>query len=188
MTDYATLPDDLPVPADDGAAEHLPGMPVPSATLTATDGSAVDLSTLGGRTIVYVYPMTGVPGVEQPEEWDLIPGARGCTAEACDFRDHFAELHAAGASAVFGLSSQTTDYQREAVARLHLPFGMLSDPELRMADALRLPTFEAGGMRLYTRLTLVLRDGQVEHAFYPVFPPNEHAAAVIAWLRSSPVG
>jgi peroxiredoxin len=185
MTDYTTLPSDLPRPADDGAADHLAGAPMPSLLLTATDGSAVELGSLSGRTVIYVYPMTGVPGVDQPEGWDLIPGARGCTAEACDFRDHFAELRAAGASAVFGLSSQATDYQREAVERLHLPFGMLADPELRLADILRLPTFEAGGMRLYKRLTLIMRDGVIEHAFYPVFPPNEHAAAVVAWLESS---
>jgi peroxiredoxin len=187
MSDYTTLPDALPAPEDDGAADHLRGLPVPSLAMAATDGSLVDLSTLSGRSIVYLYPMTGVPGVALPEGWDLIPGARGCTPESCGFRDHFAELRAAGASAVFGLSSQTTEYQREAVERLHLPFQMLSDPGWLLAEALRLPTFDAVGVRLYKRLTLILRDGVVEHAFYPVFPPNEHAAAVVAWLISSPV-
>jgi peroxiredoxin len=182
MTDYTALPGDLPAPDDDGAANHLPGLPVASLVMTATDGSLVDLSILRGRSIVYLYPMTGVPGIALPEGWDLIPGARGCTPESCGFRDHFAELRAAGASAVFGLSSQTTEYQREAVERLLLPFEMLSDPEWPLAEALRLPTFEAVGVRLYRRLTLVVRDGVIEHVFYPVFPPNEHAAAVVAWL------
>jgi len=177
-----TLPDALPAPEDDGAADHLPGLPMPSLVLAATDGSLVDLSALRGRSIVYFYPMTGVPGVALPEGWDLIPGARGCTPESCGFRDHFAELRAAGASAVFGLSSQTTEYQREAVDRLHLPFAMLSDPEQRLVDALHLPTFDIDGRRLYKRLTLIVRDGVIEHAFYPVFPPNEHAAAIVAWL------
>jgi peroxiredoxin len=184
VTDFTVLPAGPPSPKDDGGAAHLVGLPMPSIALTATAGGVVDLATLVGTTVVYVYPMTGVPGVEQPDGWDLIPGARGCTAEACDFRDHFSELRAAGASAVFGLSTQTSEYQREVVDRLHLPFAMLSDEALGLAASLKLPTFEAGGMRLYRRLTLILRGGVIQHVFYPVFPPNTHAAAVISWLAS----
>jgi peroxiredoxin len=185
VTDFTVLPADLPEPRDDGAAAHLVGQVVPSIVFASTADGAVEIAALPGTTVIYVYPMTGVPGVEQPDGWDLIPGARGCTAEACDFRDHFAELRAAGATAVFGLSAQTTDYQLEAVDRLHLPFAMLSDSALRLAESMGLPTFEAGGMRLYRRLTLILRDGVVDHVFYPVFPPDTHAAAVVSWLAGS---
>ncbi|WP_456847393.1 peroxiredoxin [Cellulomonas sp. P5_C6] len=186
--DLTRLPDDLPVPADDGAADHLTGTPLPPVVLVATDGTRVTLDELGpGRSVVYAYPMTGGgPGVELPADWDSIPGARGCTAEACAFRDHHAELLAAGASAVFGLSTQDTDYQREAVERLHLPFPMLSDESLALTTALRLPTFEAGGRTLLRRLTMVVRDGVVEKTFYPVFPPDGHAAEVLAWLVRTP--
>src|SRR5207244_5537028 len=135
MTDFTQLPEDLPVPKDDGAADHLPGRQVPDVTLAATSGEAVVLGDLGpGRTIVYIYPMTGQPDVALPDGWDAIPGARGCTTEACDFRDHHAELLGAGAARVFGLSSQDTDYQREMVERLGLPFGVLSDSDLILAD------------------------------------------------------
>jgi peroxiredoxin len=175
----------LPVPEDDGAAAHLPGTTVPSLELQATGGAMVRLDALGaGRTIIYIYPLTARPGTEPPDGWDAIPGARGCTPEACGFRDHHQDLLAAGAAGVFGLSSQDTDYQREAVERLHLPFQMLSDPAFGLAGALGLPTFEADGRTLYKRLTLIIRDGVVEHAFYPVFPPGEHARQVLTWLRS----
>jgi peroxiredoxin len=181
------LPEGLPAPVDDGAADHLAGAAMPEVALTATDGRTVDLSALGaGTTIIYVYPMTGRPGVDLPDGWNEIPGARGCTPEACGFRDHFAELQAAGVDAVFGLSSQDTDYQREVVQRLRLPFGMLSDAQLKLAAAPGLPTFQAGGMQLYRRLTLVIEDGRVAHVFYPVFPPDGHAAEVLAWLRDHP--
>jgi peroxiredoxin len=185
MTDFTQLPADLPIPEDDGAADHLPGRELPDVTLAATSGEAVALRNLGpGRTIVYVYPMTGQPGVALPDGWDDIPGARGCTTEACDFRDHDAELHAAGAARVFGLSSQDTDYQREMAERLRLPFAVLSDTDLVLADRLGLPTFKAAGTTLYKRLTLVIRDNAIEHVFYPVFPPNEHAREVLKWLRA----
>jgi peroxiredoxin len=187
MTDFTTLPEGLPVPRDDGAADHLPGTPVPSLTLRASDGRSVDLAALGaGRTILYLYPLTGRPGVDLPAGWDEIPGARGCSTEACDFRDHYADLRAAGAEQVWGLSSQQPDYQAEVVERLRLPFAMLSDPRFELADALGLPTFAAPGHdRLHARLTLVVHDGTVEHAFYPVFPPNTHARQVLDWLRAN---
>ncbi|GAA5125303.1 peroxiredoxin [Pseudonocardia adelaidensis] len=184
MNEYRTLPPDLPVPEDDGAAAHLPGTRMPGLELRATGGGTVRLDALGaGRTVIYVYPLTARPGTDPPDGWDAIPGARGCTPEACGFRDHYQDLRAAGADEVYGLSSQDTDYQREAVERLHLPFQMLSDPAHDLARAVGLPTFEAGGRTLYKRLTLVIRDGAVEHAFYPVFPPDEHAERVLTWLR-----
>jgi peroxiredoxin len=185
--DLLSLPAGLPVPADDGAADHLPGQPMPALSLPATDGSQVALAALGeGRTVVYLYPMTGRPGVDLPEGWDDIPGARGCTPESCAFRDLMAELRAAGAARVFGLSSQSSDYQREAVSRLHLPFSMLSDEGLALAGALGLPTFQVAGMTLYRRLTMIITGGVIEHVFYPIFPPDRHAQEVLDWLRAHP--
>lgn len=188
MSDFTTLPDDLPVPTDDGAADHLPGMSMPAISLRTSDGRSVNLAELdGGRAIIYLYPMTGRPGVDLPAGWDAIPGARGCSTEACDFRDHFADLRAAGAAQVWGMSSQDPDYQAEVVERLRLPFAMISDPRFELGDALRLPTFSAPGHeRLYARLTLVVRAGRIEHVFYPIFPPNTHAQDVLAWLRANP--
>jgi peroxiredoxin len=184
MTDYTGLPADLPVPEDDGAATHLPGVAMSPLELPATGGGTVGLHALGAsRTVLYLYPLTARPGTAQPPDWDSIPGARGCTPEACAFRDHHQDLLAAGAAGVFGLSSQDTAYQQEAVERLHLPFELLADPALRLAEALDLPTFDAGGMTLYKRLSLIIRAGVVEHVFYPVFPPDEHAEQVLGWLR-----
>lgn len=186
MTDMTSLPADLPVPEDDGAAAHLPGTTAPHLELSATDGSVVGLDTLGpGRTVLYIYPLSGQPGVDLPDGWDNIPGARGCTPEACGFRDHHQDLINAGVARVYGLSSQDSDYQRELVERLHLPFRMLSDPTLSLARALDLPTFQAGGQELYKRLTLVVRYGVVERAFYPIFPPDDHAEQVLTWLQAS---
>lgn len=181
---YTDLPRDLPVPHDDGACDHLPGARLPALGLPATDGGVVDLSELAGRTVVYCYPMTGRSGEPLPDGWDGIPGARGCTPQSCTFRDHHAELRDLGAR-VFGLSTQSTGYQREAADRLHLPFALLSDEELRFARALGLPTFEAGGMTLIRRTTLVIRDGLIEKVFYPVFPPDENAGEVVNWLINS---
>jgi peroxiredoxin len=184
VSDYQQLPSNLPAPRDDGAADHLPGAAMPSLVLGDTAGNEVSLDRLGpARTVLYVYPLSGRPGVDLPEGWDAIPGARGCTPEACGFRDHHADLRAAGASAVYGLSSQSTDYQAELADRLGLPFSILSDPDLELAEALDLPTFEAGGERLFSRLTLIVTDGRIEHAFYPIFPPDRHAAEVLEWLR-----
>lgn len=185
--DPNVLPDDLPVPANDGACDHLEGLPVPSMPLQATDGTHVDLARLPGRTVVYAYPRTGVPGRALPTGWDDIPGARGCTPQSCAFRDHHAELLSAGASAVYGLSVQPVDYQREAAERLRLPFPLLCDEGLELAMALRLPTFEVDGMRLVRRLTLVIDAGTIAKVFYPVFPPERSAADTLDWLEANPV-
>jgi len=179
------LPADIPVPQDDGGARHLAGRKLPSMALAATDGSRVDLSKLAGRTVVYIYPRTGVPGQAPPEGWDAIPGARGCTPQSCSFRDHFAELERLGVAHLYGLSTQDTAYQREAVERLHLPFAVLSDEKLELARALELPTFTAAGMTLLKRMALVIEDGVVRKVFYPVFPPDKNAEEVIAWLQAS---
>ena len=176
------LPADLPVPADDGAAAHLRGVRVPHLALPSTGGRLVDAGALGeGRTVLYLYPRTGRPDRGVPPGWDSIPGARGCTPESCGFRDHFAELQALGAG-VFGVSTQDTGYQREAAQRLRLPFELLSDVRLELATAMRLPTFQFEGETLLKRLTMIVLDGRVEHVFYPVFPPDSHAAEVVRHL------
>ena len=174
----------LPVPVDDGAARHLPGRAIPEVTLPATEGSAVSLGSLGGRTVVYSYPLTGRPGAPLPEGWDEIPGARGCTPQNCAFRDHHAELLAAGADRVFGLSTQDPSYQREAAERLHLPFPLLSDAALRLTTALRLPVMLVDGATLLKRMAPIIDDGVITHVFYPVFPPDRNAPEVLAWLRA----
>jgi len=179
------LPPGIPAPEDDGAARHLPGLALPDLALPATQGAAVNLSKLKGRTVVYIYPRTGVPGVDPPTGWDQIPGARGCTPQSCSFRDHFAELRRLGVAQLFGLSTQDTAYQKEAATRLHLPFPILSDEKLALAKALRLPTFAVTGMTLLKRMALVIDDGTITKAFYPVFPPDKNAEEVIAWLQAS---
>jgi len=174
-------PQGLPVPTDDGACDHLPGMRLPSVSLMSTEGDLADLSALTGTTIVYCYPLTGRPDQNLPPGWDEIPGARGCTPQSCAFRDHHAELRELGAR-VFGLSAQDTAYQREASGRLHLPFLLLSDEKREFARALELPTFEAEGMTLIKRLTLVIEEGEILKVFYPVFPPGKNAQEVADWL------
>ena len=179
------LPSDIPAPQDDGAARHLTGMRLPDVELPATMGAPVNLSRLKGRTVVYVYPRTGVPGVDPPSGWDQIPGARGCTPQSCGFRDHFADLKSLGVDAVFGISTQDTDYQREAAERLHLPFPLLSDAARKLARATNLPTFSVAGMTLLKRMALIVEDGVVLKVFYPVFPPDKNAEEVIGWLRAN---
>jgi peroxiredoxin len=176
----------IPAPADDGAARHLEGAEVPDMALPATDGSEVSLARLGGRAIVYTYPRTGVPGEISPvDEWDMIPGARGCTPQSCAFRDHFKDLKAAGASAVFGLSTQDTAYQKEMASRLHLPFPVLSDAALKLTTTMRLPAMQAGGTTLIKRMAWVLDGGRITKVWYPVFPPDRNAADVLAWLGAN---
>jgi peroxiredoxin len=187
MADVSPLPSGLPVPEDDGAATHLPGTRMPPIALATTDGDRWRLDRVPAgaeRLVLYAYPRTSRAD-EEPlaPDWDLIPGARGCTSEACAFRDHAADLRAAGA-AVAGISTQDTAYQREVVERLQLPFPLLSDTDLSLTRALDLPTFTIAGQTLLKRLTLVVRDGLIEHVFYPVFPPDTHPAQVLHWLRA----
>jgi peroxiredoxin len=186
QTDFP-LPAGLPQPIDDGAANHLTGAAMPGVSLVSTKGRTIDLSELTAPwTVIFCYPMTGVPGQALPDHWDDIPGARGCTPQTCGFRDRYGDFLRFEAK-VFGLSTQTTEYQREMAARLALPFEILSDAAFEFCDALRLPTFEVAGMRLLKRLTLMIRNQRIEHVFYPVFPPNESADQVIRWLAERPI-
>jgi peroxiredoxin len=191
-TDYSSLPAGLPAPRDDGAADHLPGLPVPRAALPSTGAGRADtvetddLAELAARRLVaYVYPRTGVPGEASPAGWDDIPGARGCTPQSCAYRDAIAEFERLGATVV-GISAQDAAAQREFAEREHIEFPLLSDSELVLASTLGLPTFEAGGMTLYRRLTLVAEAGTIVKAFYPVFPPDRDAAEVLRWLADRP--
>ena len=179
------LPDNLPVPQDDGAARHLKGTRLPDVTLPATDGTSVNLAKLKGRAVVYVYPRTGRPGQATPTGWDAIPGARGCTPQSCGFRDHFADLKQLGVAHLYGLSTQDAAYQREAVERLHLPFAILSDADLKLTRVLDLPTFSVDGMTLIKRMAWVIDDGVITKVFYPVFPPDKSAEDVVSWLQAS---
>jgi peroxiredoxin len=180
--DIHSLPPDLPEPEDDGAADHLPGMHVPAVALPSTAGGEVRLDILPGQTVLFCYPRTGEPDRELPPGWNDIPGARGCTPETCGFRDRHEQFTDLGAR-VMALSTQDTDYQREMAGRLQVPFEVLSDTELEFVRALRLPTFTIDGMTFVKRLTLIIRDGEIEHVFYPVFPPDAHAGEVLDWLR-----
>jgi peroxiredoxin len=181
--DLTRLPPDLPVPQDDGGADHLVGMRVPDITLRATSGRDVEISDLArGKLVLFAYPRTGRPDEPAPPGWDLIPGARGCTPQACAFRDLHAEFRALG-YAVRGLSSNSPAHQREFVERMHVPFDLWSDEALRLTRAMRLPTFEHAGATLLKRLALVAEDGVVRKAFYPVFPPDRNAETVLSWLR-----
>jgi peroxiredoxin len=179
------LPDNLPAPLDDGAADHLVGIEMPALSLASTSAGDMDLrAAAAGTLVLYIYPRTGRPGEALPEGWDDIPGARGCTPQSCSFRDHFGELRELGAD-VLGMSAQPLADQVEFAERVGLPYPILSDPELELADALSLPTFEVAGMRLYRRLTLIARAGRIDKAFYPVFPPDRNAGDVVVWLREA---
>jgi len=176
-------------PSDDGGAAHLEGMTIPPVALRATDDTTVTLSSLKGRTVVFAYPRTGEPGkIALVDDWDMIPGARGCTPQTCSFRDLFAELKAAGAAHVFGLSTQSNEYQTEMAVRLHLPFAVLSDEKLALARALNLPTMEVAGLTLIKRLALIVDDARISHVFYPVFPPDRNAGDVLEWLKDNRAG
>jgi peroxiredoxin len=184
-SDWRDLPADLPVPVDDGAAVHLPGSEVPSVALPSTLGGELDLAEAAQeRLVVYVYPRTGVPGQPLLEGWDDIPGARGCTPQSCAFRDTQSELAAHGATLI-GISAQTPAEQAEFAQREHIPYPLLSDRELELADAMGLPTFETSGLELYKRLTFVAEEGRIVKVFYPVFPPDRNAGDVLAWLTEN---
>ena len=176
----------IPAPPDDGATRHLESMTVPDVALTATDGTQVSLGRLAGRVVVFAYPRTGVPGqVSLVDDWDMIPGARGCTPQTCAFRDLHKVMIAAGAARVFGLSTQDPAYQIEAAERLHLPFPLLSDEKLVLTKALRLPTMQVAGMTLIKRMALLIDDGTISKVFYPVFPPDRNAGDVLVWLEQN---
>ena len=178
----------IPAPTDDGAAKHLVGKAIPPLGLLATDDTSVTLSELPSRTVVFADPRTGEPGkISLVDDWDMIPGARGCTPQTCSFRDLFAEIKAAGAKHVFGLSTQDNVYQTEMASRLHLPFPVLSDEKLALTRALKLPTMEVAGLILIRRLALIVDDGLITHVFYPVFPPDRNAGDVLAWLKENRV-
>ncbi|WFU37933.1 peroxiredoxin [Bradyrhizobium sp. CB82] len=178
----------IPAPTDDGRAAHLKGLTIPPVSLRATDDTSVTLSALRGRTVVFGYPRTGEPGkIALVDDWDMIPGARGCTPQTCAFRDLFAELKAAGTGHVFGLSTQSNDYQTEMASRLHLPFPVLSDEKLKLTRALNLPTMQVAGLTLIKRLALIIDDAKITHVFYPVFPPDRNAGDVLDWLKANPV-
>ena len=178
----------IPAPIDDGAALHLKGAKVPPVALLATDGSTITLSNESGRVVLFAYPRTGEPGkIGLTEDWDEIPGARGCTPQTCSFRDLIGDLKAAGAGRVFGLSTQDTEYQREMTERLHVPFPVLSDSDLKLTRALNLPSMEVAGVTLLKRLALIIDDAEITHVFYPVFPPDRNAGDVLAWLKANPL-
>jgi peroxiredoxin len=185
MSNSLDLPPDLPIPHDDGACRHLNGISLPQLPLPTNRGDSVNLAQLTGRTIIFCYPRTGEPSHPVPEGWDAIPGARGCTPQCRSFRDRHRELIAAGASNIFGLSAQETDYQREAAERLALPYDLLSDRDLKFADALDLPTFQFNSMTLIKRLTLIIDDGRITKVLYPVFPPDESAQQTLDWLKAN---
>lgn len=177
----------IPAPQDDGGADHLKGLKIPPIHLIATDDTSVMLATLEGRSVLFAYPRTGEPGkISLVDDWDMIPGARGCTPQTCSFRDLFADLKGAGAQHVFGLSTQSNAYQLEMASRLHLPFPVLSDAKLELTRALNLPTMEVAGLVLIKRLALIIDDGRITHVFYPVFPPDRNAADVLQWLKDNP--
>jgi len=184
MKNLLDLPDNLPIPEDDGACAHLEGMQLPSIALASTAGREIDLSLENGMVAVYAYPMIGRPDSPPMVGWNEIPGARGCTPQSCSFRDQHSELLSLGAK-VYGASSQSLEEQKEAVQRLHLPFELMNDSNFEFANALRLPTFEYNSLRLIKRLTLIIENGAICKVFYPIFPPNENAANVIAWLREN---
>jgi peroxiredoxin len=187
MPDSFELPSDLPVPKDDGACRHLTGLRMPDISLDSSTGESVNLTRIRGRTVLFCYPRTGEPGQLVPVSWDKIPGARGCTPQCRGFRDRYSELTGAGASQLFGLSTQDTDYQREAANRLNLPYPLLSDRDLIFARALSLPTFEFNSMTLVKRLTLIIDDGRIAHVFYPVFPPDQSATQTLEWVKANPL-
>lgn len=183
--DPSQLPPDLPRPEDDGACDHLRGQRLPSLSLLASNGEDIDPTKVETRwVVIYIYPRTGVPGVEMPEGWDSTPGARGCTPQSCAFRDSHSAFADVGA-VVFGLSAQSHEDQMEFSRREHLPFLLLSDPHMALGGTLGLPTFQAAGETLYKRVTLIARSGIIEHVRYPVFPPDEDSEQVLSWLRSS---
>lgn len=184
MTNVYEIPPGLPIPQDDGSTDHLKGLRLPNVSLKATNGTTINFGDIFSRLVIYCYPMTGQPNVALPDGWDQIPGARGCTPQSCSFRDHYQELQALGAEVV-GLSVQTTEYQKEMVDRLHLPFPVVSDSDYQFQKALNMPTFIAAGMTLLKRVTLIANHGVIEAVHYPIFPSDSDPGWVIDYLKRS---
>jgi peroxiredoxin len=182
--DINKLPNNLPAPENDGACDHLDGMSMPSIALPSTAGDAVNFANLAGLVVVYIYPRTGRPDQALPTGWNEIPGARGCTPQSCAFRDHHDEILRYGAR-VFGLSTQSTEYQKEAVERMRLPFNLVSDAKLEFRGALDLPIFEVDAMVLIKRTTIIVNNAVIKKVFYPVFPPDQNANEVLKWLAGN---
>ncbi len=182
IQNFSQLPSNLPIPVDDGAGDRLLGKNLPDIILNSTSGKSLNISSIKGCVVFYCYPMTGQPGVKLPEGWDAIPGARGCTPQSCSFRDHYQELQALNTQ-VYGISTQKSSIQSEAAARLHLPFELLSDADLKLTTALQLPTFEVENQRLIKRLTFIAKEGKIIKVFYPVFPPDQNAQEVMKCLK-----
>ena len=174
----------IPEPKGDENLNHLNNYIIEPIKLKSTNDKLVELSDFKGLTIIYIYPMTGQPDKPLPDNWDNIPGARGCTPQSCSFRDNFYELKKLNISNIFGLSTQTSEYQREMVQRLKLPYEVLSDEKLEFAKQLNLPIFEVGEMKLIKRITLILKDNKIIKYFYPVFPPDKNVDDVIAYLKN----
>jgi len=183
MTDLYQLPDDLPVPVDDGACDHLEGMLLPSLLLETSSGISLNLSDLKGIVVIFFYPMIGSPDSPPMGDWNEIPGARGCTPQTCSYRDSYQQLTDLGAK-VFGASAQAIEEQCAAAVRLKLPFQLLNDSAFKLTESLKLPAFEYQGVKMIKRLTLVVVDGVIRKVFYPVFPPNENVDHVISWLNA----
>ncbi len=185
MSDDRTEPNDAgAIPPNDGACDHLMGLPIPDLRFSSIDGDEVSMARLSpGPAVIYIYPMTGSSGADMPDGWELVSGASGCTPQSCSYRDDHAAFRDLGAS-VFGLSGQSTEAQREFADREHIPFPLLSDPELKFGAALGLPTFEVAGEVFYKRVTLIIETGQVAYVRYPVFPPSGDALVTLEWLRS----
>lgn len=184
MTTSTQLPQNLPVPEDDGACDHLLNETIPNISLIATNGQAINLQDLKGRLVIYCYPMTKQPDKNLPDGWAEIPGAMGCTPQSCSFRDHYSELKALNTT-VYGLSTQTTAYQQEVKERLHLPFELLSDSNLLFSRSLKLPYLYVDEMTLIKRITLIFEEGKIVKYFYPVFPPDKNIDEVLEWLQTN---
>ena len=186
MENFIELPSNLPIPQDDGASSHLLGKSLPSIVLHSTSDKQVNISNIKGNVVFYCYPMTGQPGVELPDGWDLIPGARGCTPQSCSFRDHYQELQAFNTQ-VYGISTQKSSTQLEAVERLHLPYELLSDANFELTTSLQLPTFEVENRRFIKRLTLIIQESKIVKVFYPIFPPERNVIDVVEWLKQEKI-
>jgi len=174
----------LAIPIDDGKCDHLFNMTLPQLSLLSTSNNTIDLSKLEGLTVFYFYPRMGRPDIETPAGWGDIPGASGCTPQTCSFKDQHEDFSRLEVD-VYGVSTQASSYQKEAVDRLSLPFDILSDEDLNLTEMLNLPTFEVEGVILTKRVTLICQDSKIIKVFYPVYPPKENAQEVIVYIKNN---